>query len=325
MQAPQPHPVPSVIRRFSEMGSLAYSHGNSNEDEEGGPMGRRRSIASTASSAVSSICGKGHMSEDEQEERRRKIKDIMKDTTLSAKEKSRNIQALMDGRQNRRGSETSRASYYDSDNTDGASAAMTAAAAANNNLSVFHYSNSRDEISVASSFTSWNEGGDSQIDQPRQSAAAAAPSQGGSYRQYHGRSYSLQDWKDTDRVMVAANTTVLSHNPVQASRLMEQSRPPCEHYHRKCTIISPCCGLAFGCRICHDDCPVLPPPLSSKQCHLETDEELLPATSHKNKLERRRSMPVDLGGDEDDHHLIDRFAIKEVICRECFTRQSSKT
>lgn len=27
----------------------------------------------------------------------------------------------------------------------------------------------------------------------------------------------------------------------------------------------------------------------------------------------------------DNHHTIDRFAIAEVICRECYTRQSSKT
>eukprot|EP00957_Ditylum_brightwellii_P089437 6810684-Ditylum_brightwellii.AAC.1 len=42
---------------------------------------------------------------------------------------------------------------------------------------------------------------------------------------------------------------------------LEKSRPRCTHYERYCTLISPCCGLAFGCRICHDDCPVLPPPI----------------------------------------------------------------
>ena len=26
-----------------------------------------------------------------------------------------------------------------------------------------------------------------------------------------------------------------------------------------------------------------------------------------------------------EHHNVDRFAIKEIICRECFTKQSSKT
>ena len=39
----------------------------------------------------------------------------------------------------------------------------------------------------------------------------------------------------------------------------EELRPPCHHYERNCTIIAPCCGAAFGCRICHDECPVLPP------------------------------------------------------------------
>ena len=37
----------------------------------------------------------------------------------------------------------------------------------------------------------------------------------------------------------------------------EKSRPVCQHYERNCTMIAPCCGAAFGCRICHDDCPAL--------------------------------------------------------------------
>ncbi|EEC45936.1 predicted protein, partial [Phaeodactylum tricornutum CCAP 1055/1] len=74
---------------------------------------------------------------------------------------------------------------------------------------------------------------------------------------------------------------------------MEQSRPKCHHYDRNCTLISPCCGLAFGCRICHEECPVLPPPL--QQWSQQT------------------------------HHAFDRFAVREVICRQCYLRQSSKT
>jgi CHY zinc finger len=27
----------------------------------------------------------------------------------------------------------------------------------------------------------------------------------------------------------------------------------CVHYERNCTIIAPCCGRTFGCRICHDE------------------------------------------------------------------------
>lgn len=43
----------------------------------------------------------------------------------------------------------------------------------------------------------------------------------------------------------------------EQTRIAEQSRPTCTHYARKCTMIAPCCGGAFGCRICHDECPDL--------------------------------------------------------------------
>ena len=101
------------------------------------------------------------------------------------------------------------------------------------------------------------------------------------------------------------------------TRLAEQQRPECPHYDRKCTLIAPCCGAAFGCRICHDDCPVLPPIINKRQ-----------------PIKRSASMPGmfenDLAGSDYDnedetHHNIDRFAVREIICRECYTRQSSKT
>lgn len=38
------------------------------------------------------------------------------------------------------------------------------------------------------------------------------------------------------------------------TRMAEVRRPECTHYERNCTIIAPCCGGAFGCRICHDEC-----------------------------------------------------------------------
>jgi len=97
----------------------------------------------------------------------------------------------------------------------------------------------------------------------------------------------------------------------------EQTRPHCDHYDRKCTLIAPCCGAAFGCRICHDDSPILPPLLIAKQ-------------ASASRYPRSSSMPM--AGNlmapqtpEDTHHNIDRFAVKEVICRECYTKQSSKT
>lgn len=99
------------------------------------------------------------------------------------------------------------------------------------------------------------------------------------------------------------------------TRRAEQTRPPCEHYDRNCTMIAPCCGAAFGCRICHDDSPILPPLLMMKQTR---------------RYPRSSSMPGSFTSmapqtPEDTHHNIDRFAVKEVICRDCYTRQSSKT
>lgn len=103
----------------------------------------------------------------------------------------------------------------------------------------------------------------------------------------------------------------------EETKRLEISRPHCSHYERNCTIIAPCCGAAFGCRICHDECPVLPPKIernpSSRRVHRTAS---LPSSF--------TSMPAQ-HIPEDNHHQIDRFAIKEVICRECFTRQSSKT
>jgi hypothetical protein len=43
----------------------------------------------------------------------------------------------------------------------------------------------------------------------------------------------------------------------EQTKRAEEMRPPCPHYVRNCTLIAPCCGAAFGCRICHDDSPVL--------------------------------------------------------------------
>jgi hypothetical protein len=43
----------------------------------------------------------------------------------------------------------------------------------------------------------------------------------------------------------------------EQTKRTEQMRSPCPHYERNCTMIAPCCGASFGCRICHDECPVL--------------------------------------------------------------------
>src|SRR3569623_1598527 len=48
--------------------------------------------------SAQSVASRGAMSAEEQDERRKKIKEIMKDPNLSQTEKSRAIQSLMDGR-----------------------------------------------------------------------------------------------------------------------------------------------------------------------------------------------------------------------------------
>lgn len=88
--------------------------------------------------------------------------------------------------------------------------------------------------------------------------------------------------------------------------------PKCTHYQRNCHIVSPCCGATFACRICHDDFPVLPPLLLSTN------------NPHQRTL-RTSSMPLSFANSADEHHTLPRHAIKEIICRVCFTKQSSKT
>jgi len=68
----------------------------------------------------------------------------------------------------------------------------------------------------------------------------------------------------------------------------EASPPPCVHYERRCDIVAPCCGRIFGCRVCHDD-------VMTQSAHHSTCGPM------------------------------DRFAIKEIVCKECGTRQDSKT
>lgn len=120
-------------------------------------------------------------------------------------------------------------------------------------------------------------------------------------------------------------TAPMNTNLTDMARRMEQARPKCNHYARNCTIISPCCGAAFGCRICHDECPVLPPPkygVQSQQQNVQPTQ----STQSSQRYPRSSSLPASwIDMPEPEQHTIDRFAIKEIICRQCFTRQSSKT
>jgi len=161
-----------------------------------------------------------------------------------------------------------------------------------------------------------------------------------------GRSASLRGFAAGAAAAAAAAAAAFSEDPedvLATAQRMERSRPKCEHYDRRCTIISPCCGLAFGCRICHDECPVLPPPMleqheksmavaTAAAATSDGDHDMMgnnssgwkQMDSKPHKMEKRNSLPSDFN-EEETHHNIDRFAIKEIICRNCFTRQSSKT
>jgi len=114
---------------------------------------------------------------------------------------------------------------------------------------------------------------------------------------------------------VAATCIPVSNENTKRAEL---TRPPCNHYVRNCTLIAPCCGAAFGCRICHDDSPILPPLLVAKRA--------------SRRSTRSSSMPGGWTNMEDTtprphetHHTIDRFLVAEIICRVCYTKQSSKS
>ena len=340
-----------------------------------------------------------YMSQEEQNERRKKIRDIMQDGSLTQQEKSKQIQHLMDGRrrssatgsvtwsvtssccpdndelfwqqshqqqqppppqnqqqqyvhfqhqqqhhhpQQRRLSAHSTGHYSFSslvargggganddgvgDADDGDDMMMDADGAAPDDIySYNHY----DYRSVASSIS---DGSEHNLED-HGNAFLLPP---GTYRQMHGRSLSLQDWNEEDRQAALASVapTLFANHPDQIGRFMEHSRPPCDHYERQCTIIAPCCGMPFGCRICHDDCPVLPPPkrhppVVAVAAPMAATSPDAAASGGGGKMERRHSMPLNLDDNEFDddqqHHRIDRFAIREVICRNCYCKQSSKT
>ena len=108
---------------------------------------------------------------------------------------------------------------------------------------------------------------------------------------------------------------------MQLNKRAIETAPPCTHYERNCHIVGPCCGATFGCRICHDDCPILPPMLVNKPDMMEMGGD------KEKGIPRRATLPSSFEASlaPPEHHNVDRFAIKEIICRECFTKQSSKT
>ena len=76
----------------------------------------------------------------------------------------------------------------------------------------------------------------------------------------------------------------------------------CEHYQRRCRIVAPCCNEVFWCRHCHNAA--------------KYDDEPVYRTS----IDAAAFMPVPQ--DITRRHLLDRKAIREVVCAVCNVRQA---
>ena len=266
------------------------------------------------------------MTELQQNERRASIQLIMKDPNLSALEKRRRVQNLMDGRRAssdcmvnpymemkaklaeekkqqeevQQPSEDNRHSYQRRRSSDGATIYDT--------MEIEPTEASMDNILSSTSPSIHSTKSDCEEDStkkhPYQASTTLVP-------------------------MIGCNDQQSRCSSIKISKRAVQTAPSCTHYSRKCHIISPCCGATFGCRICHDDCPILPPLLNpdgfgSMECASERGGG---ETQRKfQKQLRTSSMPMSLDAEgPPEHHTLDRFAIREIICRECFTRQGSKT
>ena len=251
---------------------------------------------------------RGSMSEMEAKQRRESIKSIMTDQSLTPLERRKSIQFLMDGRPRRRDSIGScyttktvdSPSYFDSGRDPG-----------------LNPGSSEGSIEVSSGKIGVKPS-DSKHPYTASTTPVPAIAASASDPRFH---HLHRQGRDT-----AAE--------LQASKRAELSRPACEHYRRNCSIVASCCGATYGCRICHDDCPVLPPVIDEMGVKPNEDGHRGGGSNRgagsgsgsKNGSQRSSSMPTSFASfHEPEHHLIDRFAIREVICRCCYTRQSSKT
>jgi hypothetical protein len=296
--------------------------------------------------------------DDNQTQRRNSIRDIMADDDLTPLEKRRSIQSLMDGRRrssnatcssngsNRSEGEMERAAaeaaeFYSSDTDDDPMDGTSAHGYMPAHGHAHHAHHQQQQQQQNHQQPSSQEQSNMQGNTAAPTSTTTSTNGNIPHRtRRRERSVSLPGWSEEGMQAVAplaaasTGTNSIWDDPVNVNRRMEKSRPACNHYERNCTIISPCCGLAFGCRICHDDCPVLPMPYSKRTAVMEGGQQQQQAArinwqdnvegGVKLKHEKRRSLP--LGFDEEEtHHEIDRFAIRELICRLCYVRQSSKT
>jgi hypothetical protein len=217
------------------------------------------------------------MSHEEECERRASIKAILADHSVTPIERRKSIQHLMDGRRSSIGTNSVASSCSgNGDNNN------------NNNSPGGH--------------------GPFEDDDGEYGYGGGAPDDRNGGGSGGGQENHTFPYQDGDAICVPISN--------DATKRAEMTRPPCEHYDRKCSLVSPCCGATFGCRICHDDSPILPPLLMMK---IQTRVRYPRSSSLPGSFTSMQQTP------EESHHNIDRFAVKEIICRECYTKQSSRT
>jgi len=249
-------------------------------------------------------------------ERRASIKAIMEDSHLSNLEKRKSIQSLMDGR--RRSSVSIGMKGLCIDVNEG------------ENDYIKHSSLERDAALVAAQILC--EDGFSSSEE--ECADMDKSERKSRKRTSHLDSQQILPFptclviRDEDKDKMRINYKMIAYdhlgNPKGNTIQMELHRPHCSHYDRKCSIISPCCGMLFGCRICHDECDALPPPflnMLKTNSNVNRNDE----SSHDSQPAKRRiSTPSSPLMEEGVEHEINRFDIKEIVCRNCHQRQSSK-
>ena len=293
------------------------------EPEPADSTSRYSDANSVAPSNTSSMSSNPPDIRQTEQERRASIQAIMKDRSLNETERRRSIQNLMDGRRRSSLVNFRRCSSMQED------------------LSDVDDNETKEDLSISGSL-------------PPSPPRAAVPTTR-DMRQVLKRSYSepIPEYGDTANSTHSLNlaemnlherrSSILPNTAfnLQGDRVGDPERlvkcsPECNHYQRKCSIISPCCGMIFGCRLCHDECDQLSPPIFDKEDLLDEEEDMLHIprkikleSGAKAKVARRGSMSSIMSSisemGDDVHHNIDRFAVKEIICRECFTRQSSKS
>lgn len=298
----------SNINATARLGLMPTTSGNSNDED----------ISSSAHSHL-----------DAESERRASIKEIMKDATLTEPQRRKSIQTLMDGR---RKSSLMRFHECRAQSLTGISSIAANAKIVQDEFKDVYEESEDDSTNDNGEQTTENVKRDAEKEkEPRRKSLKRRDSSGLT---------SLN--MDMDEMNIIGTPMELLKNvafqldgaPAGNAEELEKSRPPCNHYERNCSIISPCCGMVFGCRICHDECDQLSPPIfqldykediKEKKMKSETGAIVIPkrGSSKRGSVSSIMSAISEMG--DDVHHNIDRFAIQEIVCRICFTRQSSKT